>query len=244
MKVINHLTALFIALSCLTSCDKQDDIYAVQNPLGPKIADIISFQSVSSAQVDADSASLCTIKVKITPEAAAKNRAINFSISGGVFTFGDTEHSLTANTEGIASISFISSKAQPVLFKASVSAFSTDTTVFSIDTTIVFKPALPDDFLLTADSFVVDSSKAIIITTTLFRNASKGVPTDPYQVSYKITALDTTVNLVYPEFAFSQNHSASITAINPFKAKGRFTVEAKITTATGSLAKTISLQIY
>jgi hypothetical protein len=244
MKIKLLIIPIISMLGLLISCDKQDDLYAVQNPLGPKIADIISFQSVSSVQLDADSASLCTVKIKINPEAAAKNRVIDFSISSGVFTFGDTEHSITANTEGIASISFISSKVHPVLFKASVSSFSTDTVVFSIDTTILFKPALPDDLLLTADSFVVDSSKSIVITANLFRNTGRGVPTDPCQVFYKITPLDTTVNLVYPEFAFSQNHSASITAINPFKAKGTFTVEAKITTATGNLTKVIKLSIY
>ncbi len=234
------LTILVIAslLLCLTSCEKQDDLYSLQNPIGPQIGDIISFQTVSSTQVDADGVSLCTVKVKISPEADMANRAVVFKVTGNAkFINGDTVQTITANTQGFATVSFYNTKAQTVQVKASV-------LTYTIDTIINFKAALSDDIQLTADNYILDSSIAqpVVITAKLFRNTGRGVASDGAKVFFKITALDTTINFIYQPFQYSQNQTAVDTATNPFKVGGRFRIEAKTVSAIGdTLFKSINI---
>ena len=45
--------------------------------------------------------------------------------------------------------------------------------------------------------------------------------------------MDTTLNLVYQGFQFSQKQIATDTAFNPFKTGGRFIIEAKTLAAGG-----------
>jgi hypothetical protein len=224
----------------LASCDKQDYLYSVQNPIGPKIGDIISFQTISSTSIDADGFSLCTIKVKIHPEADATNRTVIFKVSGnGKFTNGDTAQSINVNTEGFATVAISNTKSETVHLKATVSTYT-------IDTAINFKQALPDDMQLVADNYVLDSSIAqpVHITAKLFRNAGRGLVTDGAKVFFKITPLDTAINFIYPPFQYSQNYIAVDTALNPFKVGGRFDIEAKTVSSAGdTLFRVISVRV-
>lgn len=235
-----NIIILISIIIFLVSCDKQDDLYSVQNPIGPKIGDIISFQTVSSTSIDADGFSLCTIKVKIHPEADATNRTVIFKVSGnGKFTNGDTAQSINVNTEGFATISFSNTKAETVHLKATVSTYT-------IDTTIDFKAALPDDMQLIADNYILDSSIAqpVNITAKLFRNTNRGLASDGAKIFFKITPLDTTVNFIYLPFQFSQNQIAVNTALNPFKVGGRFIIEAKTVSSAGdTLFRVISVRV-
>ena len=233
-----QLTMLVFAaiLLFMASCDKQDDLYSQQNPIGPQIGDIISFQTVSSSQTDADGVSLCTVKVKIHPEADAASRAIVFKVTGGAkLTNGDTMQTITANTEGFATASFYNTKAEAVQLKASVLNYS-------IDTTVNFVKALPDDMQLTADDYVLDTGQAVHLTSRLYRNAGRGEATDGAKVFFTVTPLDTVINFIYQPFSFSKNQVATDTAINPFRVGGRFRVESKTLSALGdTLRKSINL---
>lgn len=219
-----------------TSCQKQDDLYSQQNPIGPQIGDIISFQTVSSTTIDADGVSLCTIKVKIYPQADAANRAVVFKVSGSArFTNDDTMQTITANTQGYAIASFYNPKAEAVNLKVSV-------LTYVIDTTVNFIKALPDDMQLTADDYVLDTGQAVHLTSRLYRNAGRGEATDGAKVFFTITPLDTAINFIYQPFSFSKNKIAADTAINPFRVGGRFRVDSKTVSALGdTLRKSINL---
>ncbi len=238
MKIQIAIPILASILLLIVSCDKQDDLFSQQNPIGPQIGDIISFQTVSSTTIDADGVSLCTIKVKINPEADAANRAVVFKVTGSAkLTNGDTIQTITANTLGFATASFYNTKAEAVQLKASVLNYS-------IDTAINFKTALPDDMQLTADNYVLDSATAqpVVITAKLLRNAGRGLVTDGAKVFFKITPLDTTINFIYQPFQYAQNQIAVDTATNPFKVGGRFRIETKTVSAIGdTLIKTINI---
>jgi hypothetical protein len=235
----NIISALYLWFF-VVSCQKQDDLYSQQNPIGPQIGDIISFQTVSSTTVDADGVSLCTVKVKINPEADAASRAVVFKVTGGAkLTNGDTVQTITANTQGFATASFYNTKAEAVLLKASV-------LTYTIDTAINFKMALPDDMQLTADKYVLDSATAqpVVITATLLRNAGRGLVTDGAKVLFTVTPLDTTINFIYQSFQYVQNKIAIDTAINPFKVGGRFKIEANTVSAVGNtLLKSINIRV-
>lgn len=228
---------IFLALVFLViSCQKQDDLYSTQNPIGPQIGDIISFQTVSSNQTDADGVSLCTIKVKINPEADAANRAVVFKVTGSArFTNGNSIDTINANTQGFAIASFYNNKEEAVQLKASV-------LTYIIDTTVSFVKALPDDMVLTADDYVLDTGQAVHLTSRLYRNAGRGEATDGAKVFFTITPLDTAINFIYQPFSFSKNQVAADTAINPFRVGGRFRVDSKTVSALGdTLRKTINI---
>ena len=229
----------FLILFAVTlfSCKKQDDQYLVGNPNGPQLNDIIAFTKISSNILEADSASLTTIQVRINPEADTNNRNVTFTTSSGLFTNNDTTQVVYVNAEGDASVSLLDNKPEMVHIKASV-------LTYSIDTTVTFTAALPDDILLTSDKYVADTIDSITITTQLFRNAGKGRVSDPVKVFYKVISLDTSVNLVYPAFAFSSTQIANITIINPYKTKGGFNITSQVLSAKGdTLSKNILIKI-
>lgn len=219
-----------------SSCEKQDDLFSQQNPMGPQIGDIISIQTVSSTQVDADGVSLCTIKVKIYPQADVANRSVVFKVTGNAkFTNGDTMQTIATNTEGFATASIYNTKAEAVQVKVSV-------LTYIIDTTVSFVKALPDDMILTADDYVLDTGQAVHLTSRLYRNAGRGEATDGAKVFFTITPLDTAINFIYQPFSFSKNQVAADTAINPFRVGGRFRVDSKTVSALGdTLRKTINI---
>jgi hypothetical protein len=231
-----YLFPIVYGVILLSGCEKQDDLYSTQNPIGPQIGDIISFQTVSTSQTDADGVSLCTVKVKIHPEADAANRAVIFKVTGSArFTNGYSIDTINANTQGYAIASFYNTKAEAVQLKASV-------LTYIIDTTVSFIKALPDDMQLTADDYVLDTGQAVHLTSTLYRNAGRGKATDGAKVFFTITPLDTVINFIYLPFSFSQNQIAADTAINPFRVGGRFRVDSKTVSALGdTLRKSINL---
>ncbi len=240
MKEKNTFIICLFVLYSLSSCDKQDDLYSVQNPIGTKISSIIAFQSLSPTQIEADSFSLCTIKVKINPEADAPNRTVKFKVSGNAsFTNGDTVQTVVANTEGYAIASFKNAKVETVHLTAIVSSYS-------IDTTVKFTLALPDDMQLEADSYVLDrtTSQPAVIKAKLFRNANRGIVSNGAKIFYTFTPLDTTVNFIYQPFQYSFSQMAIDTAINPFKTGGRFNIEAKTLSADGTtLSKMVMIRV-
>jgi hypothetical protein len=238
--ILSVITWLSVMLF-IESCDKQDDLYSQQNPIGPQIGDIISIQTVSSTLVDADGVSLCTIKVKIYPQADVANRSVVFKVTGSArFTNGDTMQTINANTEGVTTASFYNTKAEAIQLKASILNYI-------VDTTINFKLSPPDDMQFIADDYTLDSAagQQVVITAKLFRNAGRGTVSDGAKVFFKITPLDTTINFVYQAFQYSQNQMAVDTAINPFKVGGRFNIEAKTVSSIGdTLRKFITIIVH
>lgn len=240
MKIQLSIAIIAIIVLSIASCEKQDDLYSQQNPIGPQIGDIIAFQSVSSTTVDADGVSLCTVKVKIYPQADAASRAVVFKLRGNAkFTNGDTTQTITANTQGFASASFYNTKAEAVILKASV-------LTYAIDTAINFTMALPDDIQLTANKYVLDSTtgEQVVLTTKLLRNAGRGTITNGAKVFFKITPLDAANNFVYQPFQYAQSQVVADTATNPFKAGGRFKVETRTVSAIGdTLLKSVNIVV-
>lgn len=229
MRILSVL-AVFIAVTVFCfSCDKQDDLYTIQNTAGTPTSSIIAFQNVSSASPDADGVSSCIIKVKIFPEADAAYRTVTFKVNGTAkFSNGDTVLAVSVNTDGFATATLTNTKAELVHVKTIVSTFS-------IDTAVTFKQALPDDMQLFADSYVLDSATPApaVLKAKLFRNSNRGLATDGAKVFFNITPLDTTLNFIYPGFQYTQDQLAVDTALNPFKIGGRFLVEAKTVAASG-----------
>jgi hypothetical protein len=223
-----------LLLLCAVGCKKEDDMYSTGNREAVPLSEIISFISVSPVQLEADSATACTINVQIHPETASGNRNVKFITDNGVFANGDTMQIVTANSEGKASARLVSNIPKKTIVRVKV------LDAFVIDTAITFTPALPDDMLLSADTYQGDTSTQFRITSELFRNPQRGKVSDPVKVLFSVVALDTTINLVYPIFAFSADQAATITLLNPFHAGGRFNVTAKTPTAAGdSLTRTI-----
>lgn len=237
---IKQIVFLNIIILTFSSCKKQDDLYSVENSLGPQIVDIVAFKSVSATQIDADNFSLCNIKVKINPETDKPNRVVKFRVLGSAtFTNGDTIQNVIANTEGYASVSFKNAKVEIVQLKATVSNYS-------IDTTVNFTPALPDDMQLQSDSYILDaaSAQSTIIRVKLFRNANRGVVSDGAKVNFIIKPTNPGLNLIYQGFQFSHAQNVTDTSLNPFKVLGSFDIEGNTMAADGTtLSKSIRIVI-
>lgn len=233
-------SAVFISSMLITglSCHKEDDLYDVGSAHGVPLDEVILLKTVGPTELDADSVSSCTITVKIDSRASAANRSIKFFTSLGTFANGDTVQTITASSEGLASAYLISDS--PGKAKLRVTVMD----VYTRDTTVDFKPAMPDDMLLTADQYEANTDSDFQITGRLFRNPLRGKPSDPVKILFTVEPLDTTINLIYPAFAFSDGQSATISLTNPFKVSGRFNVTAKSGAATGdSLSRTIMIRI-
>lgn len=229
------IPAVLIFIS--VSCKKQDDQYSIGNSTSSQLKDIITFSKISSDTLQADSVSVTTIEVKINAEADSNNRDVTFTTSGGLLTNNDTTQKVHVNTEGYASVSLLDIKPEKVHIKASILSYT-------IDTTVAFTHAFPDDILFTSDKYIADTTDTITVSAQLFRNAGKGKVSDPIKVLYKVTPIDTTVNLVYPEFSFSQKQVSNIAISNPFKIKGNFDIEAKVQSFSGdTLSKMIRVII-
>jgi len=209
-------------MSAVMACEKEVDTYTEGGEGGPAIKDIIRFTGVSSLQPDADSSSTSVLTVQIYPEADAANRDVLFKTSLGTFENGDTLLAVKANASGIASAMLLSDRAGRAKVSAEVKSIR-------IDTTVVFQPAAPDDMLLSADAYRVDTNTSVSVTTQLFRNPGRGKVTDPVKVFFTVTAPDTAAyQLVYPAFAFSEGQAATMAISNPFKQTGIFRVAAYV----------------
>ncbi|MFP5040028.1 hypothetical protein [Parasediminibacterium sp. JCM 36343] len=226
----------FLILSFF-SCKKEDDLYRVGSNSGPDLNDIITFTNVSNNQIDADSVSNCILTVKINSQSDDASRNVTFITSGGTFSNNDTLMTVQVDALGYATVALKNNMPEMVRVKASVKTFI-------IDTLITFNLAAPDDILISADKYLADTSNNITISTNLFRNPGRGVISDPVKVYYQITPLDTSINLVYPGFAFSEKHVSSIIVSNPFKVSGRFNIKSKVVgSSSDTLTKTILVKI-
>ena len=58
---------------------------------------------------------------------------------------------------------------------------------YTIDTMVVFQPALPQDLMVSADLYVVDTTQSVKITALLSRDPFKGQVSDPVKVFYAVT---------------------------------------------------------
>jgi hypothetical protein len=220
------------------ACQKDDDRYAVGTNNGIALAQVIAFTQVSPTNLEADSASLCTISVKIDRHASASNRNVRFYTDCGLFTNGDTVQIITANSEGNATAYLLSDKARKANIRVSVM------NTYTIDTVINFLPARPDDLLLVADSYEGETDTNFQITSSLYRDPQRGLPSDPMKVLFTVVPLDTNINLIYPAFSLTENQVATITLENPFEVSGRFSVTAKTAAAIGdSISRTIQIRI-
>jgi len=229
------LFALF--LSSL-GCKKEDDTYSVGNKDGVALSNVLAFTAVTPVQLDADSASISTLTVKVDPEATAASKAVKFHTDGGKFSNGDTTQTVEANSEGYASAYLLSDTPRNAHIRVSVM----DT--YTLDTVVTFVPALPDDMLLAPDKYVGDTTASFIMTSSLFRNAQRGKVSGHIKVVFLVEPVDTSVNLVYPPFAFTNGSDATVTLSNPYKAAGRFNVTTKALSSHGdSLSRTIQIKI-
>jgi hypothetical protein len=235
---VRTINSLFIVLFLIAGCKKEDDIYVVGNKDGERLSNVLAFSAVTPIQIDADSASVCSVTVKIDAKAATGNRVVKFVTDGGKFANGDTTQTVTANSEGYANAYLLSDRSGKMHIRASV------LDAYSIDTAVTFMPALPDDFLLTADVYRGDTSASFTITSTLFRNAQRGKISEPIKVIFSVIPVDTSISLVYPPFAFSGSGVAAITLTNPYNVTGRFNVTSKVLSSEGdSLSRTILIDI-
>lgn len=207
------------------SCNKEDDIYSPGNSQGTPISDIIKITNVSRLTIEADTLTVSVIEVEIHPEASEDNRKIAFSTSLGNFQNGKNTDTITVNASGKATISLLSGVTGIALVSAKVSSYS-------VDTTITFTTSLPDDMLIEASKYVIDSSETITITSQLFRNPGRGKVSDPVKIYYDIIPDGGGVSpLIYPSFAFSKNREALVKISNPLNWKGRYQVVSKTISA-------------
>ncbi|MCG2616772.1 hypothetical protein LZZ85_20905 [Terrimonas sp. NA20] len=232
--------AIFASSLLITgiSCEKEDDSYDVGTEHGVPIDDVIKFQAVGPMEPEADSVSPCTITVKIDSRASAANRVVKFFTSLGTFTNGDTVQTITANSDGVVRANLISDS--PGNAKIRVSVMDR----YARDTMVNFRPAMPDDMLVSPDKYEADTAASFQLTSRLFRDPQRGKPSDPIKVLFTVVPLDTTINLMYPAFTFSDGQSATIALTNPFKVTGRFNITAKAGAATGdSISRTVMIRI-
>jgi hypothetical protein len=222
---------LLILLSILSlffsSCHRDDEVYSAGNGSAAITSDLLAIKSISRTQIEADSAASTVIEFKVNIEADSANRYISLQTSLGKFLSGKTTDTVRADAYGIAKAALLSAVPGTAMVTAKVKSVV-------VDTSVNFTPSLPDDMLLSASNYVADTTGNIVISADLFRNPSRGIVSDPVKVFYAVSSLSgATPPLVYPQFAFSSNKSASITISNPFKATGQFRVDAKTPSAQG-----------
>ncbi|SEN81662.1 hypothetical protein SAMN05192574_104240 [Mucilaginibacter gossypiicola] len=212
------LLAAYLLLLC--TCKKDDDAYSVGNADGPKLSDIIRITSLSTVTPEADTVSTSVIGLHINAESASSNRTITMSTTLGNFLNGNKTMTVTADAAGNAQAVVRSPLAGDAQITATVKSIS-------IDTVIHFKPALPDDMLLTADNYNSDTSTSFNLTAAISRNPGRGLPSDPQKIWFTITPGAGSGGLVYPAFANTAGHTTTIAVTNPFKVSGTFKIEAK-----------------
>jgi hypothetical protein len=234
---IKYITGLIIIISCLLHCKRQDDLYNLNGTNGLHLGAIISVGSITSMVADADSSTVITISIQVNPGADTNLNTVTFSCSGGVFTNGDTLQIIKPNSGGIAYASLVDNKEEKVRITAKVLSYS-------VDTVVNFIAALPDDMLVTSNHYTGDTTTTFQITNSVVRNAGRGLVTDPVKVLFKVVSLDTLLNLICPDFAFTQNRQTTISISNPYQLKGRFNVESKTLSSQGdTLSKTLQIII-
>jgi hypothetical protein len=223
-KILVYLSMLCFSVA---ACKRDDEVYSVGNEKGPPISGLLAIKSISRIQLEADSTTTTVIEFTVNTEADSANRYISLQTSLGKFLNGRTTDTLRINADGTAKASLLSNTTGTAMISARVKSIN-------VDTTVSFTPSLPDDMLLSANNYVTDTTGSIMVSADLFRNPGRGNVSDPVKTFFTVTSLSgSTQALVYPQFAFSSNKSASITISNPFKATGQFRVDAKTPSAQG-----------
>ena len=234
--ILRSYTILALSILYFYSCKRDDDVYSINAANGPQLNDIIRFSSISRMQLDADSTTESTITVRLDPEVAPTS--IVFKTSKGVFDNGDTTQTIASNSQGIASVNILGDKTGTARVSATVKTYK-------IDTALTFIPALPDDIIVTADAYTVDTSVSINIITTLVRNPGRGKVSAPLKVYYATVQVDSnTQKLVFPPFSFTKQDQGTAAINNPFKVNTSFTFQAKVVSASGdTLRRNVFLRI-
>jgi hypothetical protein len=213
------VTAVFLlALIVFSACEKESDIF--NNFHNNDVNDIIKFIAIDKDSISADGESQLNITVQITPEADSPYRKVSFSTNYGLFS--NQKDSITApvNYTGQCSVSLTSSKhIGPTIIKAKVKDIV-------IDTLVYFMTSYPEDFLLSASDYVVDSGNISSIKVDCYRKT--GQVTNNLKVLFSVQKVDT-IN-IYPvidQFGLVENDTASVEIFNPFHAQGKYTIIAK-----------------
>ncbi|WP_341835675.1 hypothetical protein WJU16_22880 [Chitinophaga pollutisoli] len=234
MKYFAIITA--VSAMMLSGCSKKDDDYQLGK--GLQLKDVIAFANTSQAEVAADNTSTYLVGVQISREADSLLRDVVFTVKGGTFDNDDTIQTVTANSSGYAQVRLKSDSIGSAVVRASVQKY------YTIDTAYTFGRSYPNDFLLSASQYVGDTASSFTFTVDLFRAPGKGIVTDPAKVYFNMVSLDTTLQLVIPAFAYTENQQAMVTATNPFHLAGDFELQVKtLRTDTDTLLRTLRIQV-
>lgn len=226
---------VMVSFVLLGGCERDDDYFDLNSKDGVPLNNVIRFSAVTTGSVLADSVSFALIKVQVSQNADSVNRSVVLTTTLGMFPNNTNTVTLPVNALGEATVQLVSDKPGTALIRATVKNIP-------VDTSVVFVPALPDDMILSADNYVVDTNTNITVTSKLFRNT--GFASDNLKVLFKATPDNAGRLLVVPPFAFTNNGTASVTISNPFHYQDWFTIEAKTASAKGdTLVKTIRVRI-
>lgn len=218
------------------ACEKvDDDKYVLNNPNGITASEIIMITGLDKDSVEADGESRQAIYLKIHPEADLSSRQVRLTTTLGQFVNGRQTDTIIPNASGKATFYLTSNI--PGMARVYVQIKN-----IVIDTLFQFKPALPQDMILTAAKYVIDTSETVSVTASLFRNSFKGKVSDPVKVFYTVTPdVPQSAPLIYPAFDFTQAGKSTIMIANPYFLKGRFKVQA---TTLGANFDTIRRELF
>jgi hypothetical protein len=233
-----YKSIFIVILLVLISCTREDQEYSLNNPKGLSTNSLIYFKKIDHTIVEADGTSYSTIAVQIHPETDPQYRSISLKTTIGKFANGRTTDTISANADGLVYFTVKSNVPERAKISAMVRSYS-------IDTLIDFRPALPDDLLIGADQFVINTTQSVTINTNLMRNSFRWIVSDPIKIFYVVKPLATqSYPLIYPSFAMSTQGTSTITITNPFGITGDFKVETKALSASNdTLRKTLTFRI-
>jgi hypothetical protein len=196
------------------SCRRDDEQYAVGNSKGVCPSSLFYFSTVQPSVLEADSISICQFQIQLDPQADSTLRFISLSTNLGELSNGRMTDTLKINDQGIATGFLLSSKLGVAKLTARVGNLT-------IDTLIRWLAALPDDILVSSNSYSGDSTSSFQISAILFRNPGRGLPSDPDKVFFQIHPA-TSLNLQVPEFNFSSNHQVNVIVSNRLPSERKF----------------------
>lgn len=232
-----QLTFFALLAVLLQGCTRDDKVYGIGNDEGYSAADVLRFEdTVGSVPVPADTQSTAIIGIQVSPQAASSNRSVYVTTDLGHFGDGSSADSIYVDAAGKGAIRLHSG----VPGIATITATLKD---IRVARTLSFVAAMPDDLLLTADKYAVDTTEAIQLTAVLSRTPGFGKVTDPVKVLFTISGTGAD-QLVMPQFAQSSTSTANVTLSNPFRISGSFIVTAATTNQQGVIIKrSLSIQI-
>jgi hypothetical protein len=215
---MNQPRLIFCSLILLlAACQRDQVVYTIGAPGGPPVSSIIAVKSLSSLQVEADSATTCVIAIQINPNTDSVSRPVVFSTTNGTFSNRLMTDTVTPDAYGVATASFVSNTTGP----AKVSA---DLQSFIVDTLIDFTPALPDNMLMTSSAYTGTVMDTFVLSCQLSRNIGRGKVSDPVKILFQQSAATAAQGLIFSPFANTANGRASIVVYNPYHVTGTFNV--------------------